>query len=90
MTVLVSNALPRSLRRERVAAVRMPARTWANWAWLPAAAAIPRLLPAAKPALTGLLINLSCGNSCKKLSALHSTEALSTKTTSKGTDFVCK
>ena len=40
MTVLVSNSLPRSLRRERASATRTPARTWANWAWLPVAAAL--------------------------------------------------
>ncbi|MFM8818425.1 MAG: FtsW/RodA/SpoVE family cell cycle protein [Phycisphaerales bacterium] len=40
MTVLVSNSLPRSLRRERASATRTPARIWANWAWLPVAAAL--------------------------------------------------
>jgi cell division protein FtsW (lipid II flippase) len=40
MTVLVPNSLPRSLRRERASATRTPARTWANWAWLPVAAAL--------------------------------------------------
>ena len=40
MTVLVSNSLPRSLRRERASATRTPARTWLNWAWLPVAAAL--------------------------------------------------
>ena len=40
MTVLVSNSLPRSLRRERASATRTPARMWANWAWLPVAAAL--------------------------------------------------
>ena len=40
MTVLVSNSLPRSLRREGASATRTPARIWANWAWLPVAAAL--------------------------------------------------
>ena len=40
MTVLVSNSLPRSLRRERASATRTPARIWANWAWLSVAAAL--------------------------------------------------
>ena len=40
MTVLVSNSLPRSLRRERAADTRASSRTWAHWAWLPVAAAL--------------------------------------------------
>jgi len=40
MTVLVSNSLPRSLRRERAADTRAASRTWAHWAWLPVAAAL--------------------------------------------------
>ena len=40
MTVLVSNSLPRGLRRERALAVRTPAREWMNWAWLPVVAAL--------------------------------------------------
>ena len=40
MTVLVSNSLPRSLRRERAADTRASTRVWMHWAWLPAAAAL--------------------------------------------------
>lgn len=40
MSVLVSNALPRSLRRERAERVRTPPREWVHWAWLPIAAAL--------------------------------------------------
>jgi cell division protein FtsW (lipid II flippase) len=40
LTVLVSNSLPRSLRRERAADTRAASRTWAHWAWLPVAAAL--------------------------------------------------
>ena len=40
MTVLVSNSLPRGLRRERAADTRAASRAWAHWAWLPVAAAL--------------------------------------------------
>ena len=40
MTVLVSNSLPRGLRRERAADARAASRAWAHWAWLPVAAAL--------------------------------------------------
>ena len=40
MTVLVSNSLPRSLRRERAADTRASSRAWAHWAWLPVLAAM--------------------------------------------------
>ncbi len=40
MTVLVSNSMPRSLRRERTADARAARRTWVHWAWLPVAAAL--------------------------------------------------
>lgn len=40
MTVLVSNSLPRSLRRERAADTRASSRTWVHWAWVPVLSAL--------------------------------------------------
>jgi cell division protein FtsW (lipid II flippase) len=40
MTVLISNSLPRGLRREPASAVRVAPRQWINWAWLPVLAAL--------------------------------------------------
>lgn len=40
MSVLISNSLPRGLRRERAAEVRAAPRTWVHWAWLTVAAGL--------------------------------------------------
>ncbi len=60
-----------------------------NKIYSPFEAAMPKLLPLAKPTFWGDLMRVICGNFSKNKSASHSAEALSTNITSKLKPWLC-